>query len=303
MNKDIIKISVVICTRNRAESLKKTLDSLRAMDVPDFSWELIVVDNNSTDNTREIVDEYKIKSGLNVVYVFEKKRGLANARNAGIKKAKGEIIAFTDDDVIVDKNWLSCIVNEFESDSSISLMGGRVELYDPNDQPVTIRTLKERRYFTSLDQLFSLIPGCNMAFRRTVLEALKNFDPSFGAGTRLQSAEDSDFFYRAYKRGFRMAYSPDFLVYHNHGRRTEEQVHRLKKGYVIGRGAFYCKYILRGNIEIMKMALQEFRSLLKGFIKNLILFRATYMQRMMMYALLTGIIYRILIEMRLLKAS
>ncbi len=303
-NETNIKISVVICTCNRAESLKRTLNSIMAMSVPkDLPWELIVVDNNSSDNTKEIFEEYKIKSGSNVVYVFEEKRGLANARNSGIQKAKGEIIAFTDDDVIVDKNWLYYILKEFESDASLSLVGGRVELYDPNDQPVTIRTFNERIPFSSASQLFSLIPGCNMAFHRRVFDVLVSFDPTFGAGTRIRAAEDSDFFYRAYKRGFEMVYSPEIMVYHNHGRRTEEQVRKLNKGYAIGKGAFYCKHILRGNPEVLKMALVEVISLIKGLVKNMIRLRSTDKQRMMLCALILGSIYRVLIEFRILKAS
>ncbi|MGQ9608977.1 MAG: glycosyltransferase family 2 protein [bacterium] len=299
-----IKISVIICTWNRAYSLKRTLDSIMTMSIPkDLLWELIVVDNNSTDNTKEIVKEYKAKSGLNIVYVFEEKRGLANARNRGIKEAKGEIIAFTDDDVIVDRNWLCYILKEFDSNESLSLLGGRVELYDPDDQPITIRTFNKRIAFSSPGQLFSLIPGCNMAFHRRVLDALESFDPTFGAGTRIKAAEDSDFFYRAYRMGFEMVYSPEILVYHNHGRRTKEQVRKLNKGYAIGRGAFYCKHILRGNPEVLKMALVEVISLIKGLVKNMIRLRSTDKQRMMLYALILGSIYRVLIEFRILKAS
>jgi glycosyltransferase involved in cell wall biosynthesis len=299
-----MKASIIICTCNRAKSLKRTLESIKTMFIPrDLLWELVIVDNNSRDNTREIVEDFQTNSELNVVYVFEERKGLANARNSGIREAKGEIIAFTDDDCIVDKNWLFCISREFESDTSLSLIGGRVELYDPNDKPVSIRTFKERITFSSTGQLFSLITGCNMALHRKVFDALVGFDPAFGAGTRLQAAEDSDFFYRVYKIGFRIVYSPEILVYHNHGRRTEEQVRKLNKGYVIGRGAFYCKYILRTDLEVLKMALLEVISLIRGLVKNLIRLRPTDKQRMRLQALLLGTMYRVLIEVRFLKTG
>ena len=97
-------ISIIICTYNRSESLKRTLQSLKEMSVSDdIEWELLIVDNNSTDNTREAVNDFTKTSGLNCRYVFESKQGLSNARNRGVKEACGEIIAFTDDDVIVDK--------------------------------------------------------------------------------------------------------------------------------------------------------------------------------------------------------
>jgi glycosyltransferase involved in cell wall biosynthesis len=203
-------ISVIICTYNRCEALRRALQSLDAMSVPAYlNWEVIVVDNNSTDITSMTVREFRQKSRLPLRYVFEKTQGLSHARNTGIRNARGVIVAFTDDDCIVDKNWIVSIHNEFVSDQQLFGLGGRVELYNLSDKPVSIRTFKERIALTTTAQLFSLIPGCNMSFRREVLDKVGEFDVDFGAGKRLVKlvADDTDFIYRVFKEKFKIVYS------------------------------------------------------------------------------------------------
>jgi len=232
------------------------------------TWELIVVDNNSDDDTRMTIEEFKHKSVLPIKYLFEKNQGKSYALNAGIQAAEGDIVAFTDDDCIVDDRWLASMVREFQFDPSLSMLGGRVELYDKRDRPVSIRTFRDRIKLTSTAQLFSLIPGCNMAVRRTIFVNVGKFDVRFGPGTAIV-VDDVDFIFRAFKQGLKIVYSPDVLLYHNHGRRTDEQVKALDRSYVIGRGGFYCKHILSGDWDVLKMAYWEIRSLIKSLFKNL----------------------------------
>jgi len=287
-----MKASIIICTYNGSERIKHTLESLILMTVtPDVQWEIVVVDNNSSDNTRDVILDFKRCSGLNVRYLFEPNQGLAHARNKGVAEANGDIVAFTDDDCIVDRNWLGSILKEFLSDSKLMGLGGRVELYNKKDKPVTIRTFKERRLFSTLNQLFSLLPGCNMAFRSKVFDAIGNFDPYFGAGTQIASAEDSDFFYRVQKAGFKMIYSPDPLIYHNHGRSTMEQIDALNRGYLIGRGAFYCKHIKRGESKILALAFREIVLRAKKIIKNILDIKLIRQELRICYYLLTGMGY------------
>jgi glucosyl-dolichyl phosphate glucuronosyltransferase len=117
-----LSISVVIITRNRAEWLRDVLNSLtmqsRSAD------EVVVVDNSSTDTTKEVVMSFGDK--MNIKYVFESKRGIPQARNAGITKASGEIIAFIDDDCVADPNWLKNIEIPFVKDPNIGAVGGEV---------------------------------------------------------------------------------------------------------------------------------------------------------------------------------
>jgi GT2 family glycosyltransferase len=264
-----MRVSVILCTYNRSESLRRALESVESLIIPEaVTWEVIVVDNNSTDDTRNTIEEFRRKSILPLRYLFEKGRGKSYALNSGIKAAEGDIVALTDDDCIVDERWLASVVREFQSDPSLSVVGGRVELYDKSDRPVSIRTFRDRITLGSTAQLFSLIPGCNMAVRRAVFGKVGEFDVGFGPGTAIV-VDDVDFVFRAFKHGLKIVYSPDVLLYHNHGRRTDEQVRALNRSYVIGRGGFYCKHILVGDRDVLKMAYWEIGSLIKASFKNL----------------------------------
>lgn len=120
-----IKISVIICTRNRAPQLKNVLDSLSAMKVPDkLNWELVIVDNGSSDNTAEVVGSYASK--LPARCVREDTPGLSNARNKGVAEAKGEYICWTDDDVELDPNWLNAYYEAFKKHPDGAVFGGKI---------------------------------------------------------------------------------------------------------------------------------------------------------------------------------
>jgi glycosyltransferase involved in cell wall biosynthesis len=288
-------VSVILCTHNRAQRLEQTLNSLQEMTVPiDLPWELIIVDNNSSDNTREVVDNFIAKSDLNVKYVVERKQGLSRARNMGIQIASGNIMTFTDDDCIVDRSWIEAISREFHSDELIAGIGGRVLLYNKMDRPVSIRTHEERKVLTSIGEILKLMIGCNMAFARPVFDMVGIFDTDLGAGTGFASAEDLDFIYRIYKKGLKIIYSPDVLVYHNHGRRDDEQIKMLIKGYAIGRGAFYCKYISMADEDVIHLACSELLSLVKGMLKRLIRGRLSTNQRLFFTFIVIGFVYRLI---------
>jgi GT2 family glycosyltransferase len=294
-------ISVIICTHNRSHDLKAVMNSLEQLIIPKgLKWEAVIVDNNSNDDTKSLVHDFVQKGTLPVRYMCERRQGKSYALNTGIEDARGEILAFTDDDCITDPQWIMSILEEFTSDASLSGIGGRVELYDKGDKPVTIRTNRERKLFSSLDQLFSLIPGCNMAFTRRVFDVVGGFDTNLGPGTKLRLiAEDSDFLYRVFKKGFKVVYSPDILVYHNHGRKTDAQVLALNVGYVRGRGAFYCKHILLGQGDILKMAAWESWSLIKDIIRNFFSSTTLEKQRSFLCALIIGATCELIAKLRL----
>jgi len=119
---DSLSISVIIVTLNRAESLKDTLTSLvKQSRQPD---EVIVVDNGSRDNTREVTLSFSER--LNIRYIYEGQRGIPYARNAGIRNATKDVIAFIDDDCVADKNWLKYLEIPFIKDPYIGVVGGEV---------------------------------------------------------------------------------------------------------------------------------------------------------------------------------
>ncbi len=259
-----VDISVIVCTRNRGIGLIPCLRRLEQMETPSgLTWELILVDNNSTDDTASVIRAFAENACLDMRYVCEKAPGGSHARNTGIAAARGGIVAFTDHDCMVDKYWLRTIMKEFEHDPGLSGLGGRVELFDIRDKAVTVTTCKDRVILSLSDDLAGFIHGCNMSFRREVFERIGTFDTRLGTGTRLMSAEDSDFLYRVMKAQMKVVYSPDVLVYHHHGRRTDLQVENLMNGYALGRGAFYCKHIMKRDAFILKSAYWEGRSLVK----------------------------------------
>ncbi|NOR71689.1 MAG: glycosyltransferase [Methylomarinum sp.] len=129
-----LKISIAICTWNRADSLKETLTRLVQLNIPkEVNLNVIVVNNNSTDHTDEVIESFK--KLLPITHVFEKKPGVSNARNKAVEVASGDYILWTDDDVLVDKNWLSVYTEYFLNNSDIDVFGGPILPYYEGSPP------------------------------------------------------------------------------------------------------------------------------------------------------------------------
>jgi glycosyltransferase involved in cell wall biosynthesis len=237
-----MRLSVVVCTRNRASQLRACLDSIGGLSVA-VPWELVVVDNGSTDETADVLRRFGRVFLHPLTVVEEPHPGLGRARNRGWRATAGELIAFTDDDCYPADDYLSQIVACFE-DSRLGFVGGRVLLFDPTDFPMTIQELDHRVEIDPKTFIRAgLIHGANFAFRREVLEAIGGFDDGFGAGTPF-CCEDVDALARAAASGWRGAYDPRPLVYHHHRRKTRDEAMRLKRAYDVGRGVYYVKSIL-----------------------------------------------------------
>src|SRR4029453_11364149 len=125
---DVYDISVVIGTRNRAKMLDKALDSVLHQESKGarVRYEVIVVDNNSSDGTREVVERYIKQGARDLKYLFEEKQGVSYARNCGVANADAPIIAFTDDDVFVTKEWVANIKTVFDKHPEIGFLGGKI---------------------------------------------------------------------------------------------------------------------------------------------------------------------------------
>jgi glycosyltransferase involved in cell wall biosynthesis len=258
-------LSVIVCTFNRARKLEQCLRHLiHSGDQCAAPWEIIVVDNNSTDTTGEVVRGVSKSARCPVRYVFEAKQGLSRARNRGITEANHRLLAFTDDDCLVDQNWMASILEEFSKDYSLSIVGGKVVLANSEDGPIAIRPYSHRAEVVSIDQLFALMIGCNMALARGVFDKIGLFDPNFGKGAPTGSSEDVDLLYRALKSGLKIAFSPYVLVYHDHGCRSTTSLESLNCEYIRGRGAFYCKHIFRGDKQILKLSYWEVLRLVRN---------------------------------------
>ncbi len=252
-----LSLSVIICTHNRAPQLERCLQEFKETHPFPMSWELIVVDNNSSDDTKAVLQNFSKSAPFRVRYVFEGRQGLSHARNKGIAETTGSIIAFTDDDCLVERQWASTIIREFSADPSLAVLGGRVVPDDSKGQPAGTRAFPDRKQLTSFPEIFRYMIGCNMAFSRKVFEGVGGFDPRLGKGTSLGSAEDLDLLYRALKKQLAIVYVPEAVVVHAHGRASMSSLQQVNDEYAKGRGGFYWKHVVRGDLHIAKRAAKE----------------------------------------------
>ncbi len=243
-----IAVSVCVCTANRANELTFALESLARLRMPPGrAVEFIIVDNASTDATPEVLNAAAAWFPFPLVVLQEPVRGSSSAHNCALRHARGEVIAWTDDDCVPAEDWIERILAHFDEDPALDLLTGRVELYDPTHYPITVNTSLEPAILDEMRAYANFVIGCNLAFRRSLIDRIGVYDPRFGAGAPLRAAEDSDFAFRALRQGCRISYAPDVLLYHNHKRVTDDQVMRLRRNYIYGDGALLTKHLLAGD--------------------------------------------------------
>lgn len=243
--------TIIISTYNKPATLAVSLAHLAECKLPhDLDVQVVVVDNNSTDDTRSAIEGFIKKYPASAEYVFEGRQGNGFARNAGIARARGEIITNLDHDMVPDRNFVHQVRHEFERLGSRGIIGGRVDLWD---QPHFLRTGAEEKIYGIKDHPAGFIHGGNLSFHRDVIARIGGFDVRFGAGTSLP-ASDTDFAYRAWRAGCEVRYSPNVVAYHNHGRITDEQIFTTLRSYWIANGAFFMKHVLRGDGTMLRRA-------------------------------------------------
>ncbi len=183
-----VDVTVIVCTRNRKESLAAALESLQSLVTTDsLTYEILVIDNGSDDGTRELVHEFVARDPQQWKYFSEPEKGLSRARNCGIRHARGEIIAFTDDDVIVDPNWLSALWNTFESKPDVIAVQGKILLQKEIERLPPWADPEDLLFCTCYDPSpapvrADMLVGANMALRGEVFKKHGLFDPRLGAG-------------------------------------------------------------------------------------------------------------------------
>jgi glycosyltransferase involved in cell wall biosynthesis len=238
------ELSVVLCTRDRIEVLQRSLGLLLEQSCR-ARWQLVVVDNGSSDGTARWLGSISAVSGMSLEVLGEPRPGVCRAKNAGLAAAKGDILAFIDDDCYVCGSYLDDVLDVFDS-PDVGYMGGRVLLHDPADMPITIRESTEPLRIPPRSFVRAgLLHGANMAFRREAIEAIGGFDVLLGPGAPLRSGDDTDVQARVSAAGYAGVYAPTPTVRHHHGRRDLEVVDRLVYGYDLGRGAHYLKSLVR----------------------------------------------------------
>jgi glycosyltransferase involved in cell wall biosynthesis len=219
-----MKASVIICTHNRASLLLDLLKSFKDQSVPPDRYELIVVDNASSDTTRDIVNEVSVEM-KNLKYLHEPELGLSRARNTGIKNAQGEIIVFVDDDICPEANWLEVLITSFESYSPRPLcVGGRILPKWQAQKPDWLPDNSKLRPLSLLDwgdhPIWLSTPslgGGNLAIRKSALSHIGGFDKKLGrVGKKLMSMEEILFLFLVLQEYGKQSllYQPKAVVYH-----------------------------------------------------------------------------------------
>ncbi len=259
-----MKISVVVSTKNRSNLLRELIKSIKKSTFKNY--EIIIVDASS-----------KKRDIKGVRYIHAPEVNLSKARNIGIRTAKGDIIAFTDDDCEVDKNWLTEIAKSI-NDQIVCCTGRTIthtkfinELFEKNfgfDKGKHTRIFNKNILFNP----WSIGSGNNMAFRRDVFTKIGYFDENFGMGTEYPT-EDIDMFYRILKKNYRIIYNPKAIIYHKD---KIKDVNKTAYQYGLGSSALLKKhhdltsYILR-IVILFKILLESIfnpikREFLKGFL-------------------------------------
>jgi glycosyltransferase involved in cell wall biosynthesis len=268
-------ISVIICTYNRCESLQRVLNNIKELNLPEnASCEVIVVDNNSKDDTKVAVEAASAERPGFFKYVFEPRPGKSFALNRGIGLAKGEIIAFTDDDVALDSEWLVEIKRAFERYDCMGVGGRIIPVWD-SAKPWWYEdhgTYALMSAIVRLDlgdepcELHIPVPGANLAYRRAVFEKYGLFREDLGRNPEnMVGWEDSEFCLRLIRGSEKFMYAPKAIVYHP----VEEK--RTKKEY------FQSWYFGEGRASVRANGVSEEatcyfgipRHLIRAFLENL----------------------------------
>ena len=227
-------VSVVICTYNRGELLKQALESVAAQRAGDVRYEVLIVNNNSTDETQQVIDAFVAgRDGWRAL--FEARQGLSYARNTGIEHARAPIIAFTDDDIVVSPTWIGEIKRAMDEHPEVDFIGGKVlprwtsappawltkrhwvplAVVDHGDEPFTV----------SLSRPWCMV-GANLSIRKQALVKAGGFSPRFQrVKDSIGSTEDHEFQYRLWQEGRLGMYVPSVVV------ESDVQEDRLRKAY------------------------------------------------------------------------
>jgi glycosyltransferase involved in cell wall biosynthesis len=278
---DLPPISVIVCTRDRCDSLHRCLDSLNSLDYPKF--EVVVIDNCSQDpNTAQLAAQYGCH------YTREDKPGLDWARNRGIKEAQYDLLAFIDDDAVAHPGWLRGLAFGFQNPEATAVTGlvlpGEIETQAQADferyggmgkgyQRAIIR--REQLGFNRLFWASGFGVGTNMAFHKDLFAAIGDFDVALDVGTPTNGGGDIEFFYRLVASGHVLVYEPAAIVSHFH-RRDYESL----ESQIYNNGRSFLAYLLTiarnsscPRFRLLSFVLWEWILgwLLKRLIKSLIL--------------------------------
>ncbi|MBA3632148.1 MAG: glycosyltransferase, partial [Acidobacteria bacterium] len=212
------RVSVVVCSYNGSRTIRDCFEGLSKLDYPDF--EVIVVNDGSTDNTAEIAAEYHFK------LINTPNSGLSSARNTGLEAATGEIVAYTDDDAHPDPHWLKYLAATFLKTTHAGVGGPNIAPLDDGEIAECVANAPGGPiHVLTSDTEAEHIPGCNMAFRREALLAIGGFDVQYRA-----AGDDVDLCWRIQEKGWTLGFSPAAMIWH-HRRNSIKDYWKQQQGY------------------------------------------------------------------------
>ena len=252
----LIELSVVIPTYNRKKSLQECLDSLFCQDYPVEKFEIIVVDDGSSDGTDLMVASLTRKYP-NIEYLQRTHQGPAAARNAGIKHSSGQIIALTDNDCLPAKNWVGSILRSHKLHNEALAVGGLTEVNPRNIKASVSQSLSNGAMSVKINDKkeFIFFPTCNVSFKKEYLA--EDFNELF----LLPAGEDLEFFWRTFKGGNKFIYDGNIRVFHNCHPNFKSF---LKQAYMYGKGNFLVQHLHKDHPLLKEIFPQNFYSFVLG---------------------------------------
>lgn len=260
---ELLTWSVVVCTRDRPELLRRCIESL--VGELDDAGEIIVVDNApATDATERIAERYPVR------YIREDRPGLNRARALGAEIAKGEVVIYTDDDTVAEAGWVEALVSEFAG----ARVAGATGLTMPLELETEAQELFERYggfskgFSRRVFDVTTISPsgagqvgsGASMAFRRSLILSLGLFEAELDLGTPSRTGGDTYALYRLLAEGYRIVYTPRALNWHQH-RREHDELHNTMSGYGTGLYAFLTRALVEdGEVPALRVGMKWFRT-------------------------------------------
>ena len=297
------RISVIICTYNRFSSLSETLESLMQMVIPsDMIWEIIMVDNNSNDKTKTLVETYAKERPTLFKYIFEGRQGKSFALNTGVEAARGDILAFTDDDVLLDRNWLIAIKDAFDKYPKCRAFGGKVIARLPDRIPSWI--VKEGPYwniggpighYDKGDVVRSYYEdgmyapcGANMFFSKNIFLDYGNFNESLNLWVKSTPMfEDTEFCFRLLNNKEEIFYIPNAIVYHKVPADKFRKNYSRKWYFKRGRSSAITEVLPASTVRYLNIPRFIFRTFLQNIFEYIISIILLNRKRRILYEIRT----------------
>lgn len=257
-------ISAIVSTYNRAHFLPILFDSIISQSVGFEQYEVVIVNNNCTDNTEEVCKKFIADHPkIQITYCIETSQGLSYGRNRGISESKGELVTFLDDDAFLAPDFFEKTLSFFKHSSEVNAIGGKILLHYMKEKPAWLNPFMSSLlgYFNCGDKekVFtnSYFRGSNMTFRKCLFKKYEGFNTSLGrVGKQLFGNEEKELFYRLKSKGEEMWYVPSTVVYHLVP--IERTYSEFIKRQAIGTGVSQRQHAqIKGNIYVFVAILAE----------------------------------------------